>query len=226
MPKKIITYSIFLIIIPALIISGCIIFREKQYAFITVSVAILACCAFFLSFEKNEHSVQTLTIIASLTAISIISRIIFAPLQSFKPVTAIIIIAAIYFGGEAGFMVGAMTALISNFYFSQGPWTPFQMLAWGLIGLFAGIFSNTLKKNKAWLIIYGAFAGILYSMLMDIYSVLWFDGGFNLSRYIVTAASSLRFTVIYAVSNIIFLFILAKPIGKKLERIKNKYIGN
>lgn len=226
MPKKIITYSIFLIVIPALIISGCIIIREKQYAFITASVAILVCCAFFLSFEKNEHSVQTLTIIASLTAISIISRIIFAPLQSFKPVTAIIIIAAIYFGGEAGFMVGAMTALISNFYFSQGPWTPFQMLAWGLIGFFAGIFSNTLKKNKAWLIIYGAFAGILYSMLMDIYSVLWFDGGFNLSRYIVTAASSLRFTVIYAVSNIIFLFILAKPIGKKLERIKNKYIGN
>lgn len=226
MPKKIITYSIFLIVIPALIISGCIIIREKQYAFITASVAILVCCAFFLSFEKNEHSVQTLTIIASLTAISIISRIIFAPLQSFKPVTAIIIIAAIYFGGEAGFMVGAMTALISNFYFSQGPWTPFQMLAWGLIGFFAGIFSNTLKKNKAWLIIYGAFAGILYSMLMDIYSVLWFDGGFNLSRYIVTAASSLRFTVIYAVSNIIFLFILAKPIGKKLGRIKNKYIGN
>lgn len=226
MLKKIITYSIFLIIIPALIISGCIIFREKQYTFITASVTILACCAFFLSFEKNEHSVQTLTIIASLTAISIISRIIFAPLQSFKPVTAIIIIAAIYFGGEAGFMVGALTALISNFYFSQGPWTPFQMLAWGLIGFFAGIFSNTLKKNKAWLIIYGAFAGILYSMLMDIYSVLWFDGSFNLSRYIVTAASSLRFTVIYAVSNIIFLFILAKPIGKKLERIKNKYIGN
>ena len=225
MTKKIITYSILLIIIPTLVISGCIIFREKQYAFISVTVTILACGAFFLSFEKNEHSVQTLTVIAALTALCIVSRIIFSPLQSFKPVTAIIIIAAIYFGGEAGFMVGAMTALISNFYFSQGPWTPFQMLTWGLIGFFAGVFSNTLKKNKAWLIIYGAFAGILFSMLMDIYSVLWYEGGFNLSRYIVTVASSLRFTVIYAVSNVIFLIILTKPIGKKLERIKDKYIG-
>ncbi|MDE6149645.1 MAG: ECF transporter S component, partial [Ruminococcus sp.] len=108
----------------------------------------------------------------------------------------------------------------------QGPWTPFQMLTWGLIGLFAGILSNTLKKNKAWLLIYGAVAGILFSMLMDIYSVLWYDGGFNLSRYIVTVASSLRFTVIYAVSNVIFLIILTKPIGKKLQRINDKYIGN
>ncbi|MDE6150336.1 MAG: ECF transporter S component, partial [Ruminococcus sp.] len=121
MTKKIITYSILLIMIPALVISGCIIFREKQYAFISATVTILACGAFFLSFEKKEHSAQTLTVIAVLTALCIVSRIIFSPLQSFKPVTALIIIAALHFGGEAGFMVGAMTALISNFYFSQGP---------------------------------------------------------------------------------------------------------
>lgn len=226
MTKKIINYFILLIIIPALVISGCIIFREKQYAFVSAAVTILACGVFLLSFEKKEHSAQKLTIIAALTAICIVSRIIFTPLQGFKPVTAIIIISALHFGAESGFMVGAMTALISNFYLSQGPWTPFQMLTWGLIGFFTGLLSERLKKNKAWLLIYGAIAGILFSMLMDIYSVLWYDGGFNLSRYIASVISSIRFTVIYAISNVIFLLILANPIGKKLERIKDKYIGD
>lgn len=226
MTKKIINYFILLIIIPALVISGCIIFREKQYAFVSAAVTILACGVFLLSFEKKEHSAQKLTIIAALTAICIVSRIIFTPLQGFKPVTAIIIISSLHFGAESGFMVGAMTALISNFYLSQGPWTPFQMLTWGLIGFFAGLLSERLKKNKAWLLIYGAIAGILFSMLMDIYSVLWYDGGFNLSRYIASVISSIRFTVIYAISNVIFLLILANPIEKKLERIKDKYIGD
>lgn len=223
MIKKIITYSILIVLIPATVITGCIIFREKLFAFICAIVAILSCCAFFLSFEKKQHSAQTLSLIAALTSICIISRIIFAPLQGFKPVTALIIVTALYFGGEAGFMVGAMTALISNFYFSQGPWTAFQMMTWGLIGLFAGILSDKLIKNKAWLLIYGAAAGILYSMLMDVYSVLWIDGKLNFSRYIVTIISSLKFTLLYAVSNVIFLLVLTKPIGKKLERIKNKY---
>lgn len=223
MIKKILTYVILLLFIPATVISGCLIFREKQYAFVSAVVVILACVAFFITFEKKEHSAQTLTVIAALTAVAIVSRIIFAPFQGFKPVTALIIITALYFGKEAGFMAGAMTALISNFYFSQGPWTPFQMLTWGLIGFMAGAFATSLKKNKAWLIIYGAAAGILFSMLMDIYSVLWQDGNFNISRYIVTVISSLKFTVIYAVSNIIFLVVLTKPIGKKLERIKQKY---
>lgn len=224
MTKKVFTYIILLIFIPATVISGCIIFREKQYAFISSAVTILTCAAFLLSFERKEHSAQILTIISALTALCIVSRILFAPLQGFKPVTALIIITALHFGGEAGFMTGAMTALISNFYFGQGPWTPFQMLTWGLIGLFSGLLSGLLKKNKAWLLIYGAIAGILYSMLMDIYSVLWYDGRFNLSRYIITVASSLNFTIVYAVSNVIFLLALSKPIGKKLERIKYKFI--
>lgn len=223
MINKVFTYILLSILVPAIVIIGCLVFREKQYAFVSAIVAIIACGVFFLSFEKKEHSAQRLTIIAALTAIAIVSRIIFSPLQGFKPVTAIIIITAMYFGSEAGFMVGAMTALISNFYFSQGPWTPFQMLTWGLIGLLAGIFAESLKNKKAWRLIFGALAGILFSMLMDVYSVLWIDGNFNLPRYAFYLTSSLKFTIIFAVSNVVFLLILADPIGKKLERIKTKY---
>ncbi len=137
--------------------------------------------------------------------------------------TAFVVIAALYFGPEAGFIVGALSAVISNFYFGQGPWTPFQMATWGFLGLIAGIFSAPLKKNRILLLLYGAVSGVLYSCFMDLWTVLWADGTILLSRYFAALISGLPFTVLYAVSNVAFLFFLAKPIGKILERIQTKY---
>ncbi|MDD6340961.1 MAG: ECF transporter S component, partial [Eubacteriales bacterium] len=67
------------------------------------------------------------------------------------------------------------------------------------------------------------FAGVLFSGLMDVWTVMWMDGRFNLSRYIAAVASSASFTLIYAVSNVIFLLVCARPIGKILTRIRTKY---
>ena len=144
-------------------------------------------------------------------------------LPGFKPVTAIIIITALYFGAQAGFMTGALTALISNIYFGQGPWTPFQMLAWGIVGLLGGILSGYLKKNKWLLLIYSALAGILFSMIMDIWTVLWMDNSFNFPRYAAALLGSAKSTLTYAVSNVIFISVLLLPTGRALERIKEKY---
>lgn len=89
-----------------------------------------------------------------------------------------------YFGSEAGFMTGALSAVISNFFFGQGPWTPFQMFSWGILGLIAGIIADPLKRSKIVLTIYAVISGILYSLIMDIWTVLWADGYFNFSRYL------------------------------------------
>ena len=156
-------------------------------------------------------------------ALSVVGRFIFSPLPGFKPVTAMTVLTAMYFGSDAGFMTGALTAVISNFYFGQGPWTPFQMFSWGIIGLLAGIFAEKLKKSKVFLSVFGALTGVLYSLLMDIWTVLWADGYFNFARYLAALVSSLQFTVIYAVSNVIFLLLLSKPTGKILQRVKTKY---
>ncbi len=221
--KKIVSYVIMAVFIPIVIILGSLIFKDKQYSFICVSVAILSCIPFFISFEGREHSSTKLIIIAVMTALSIAGRLLFSMVPGFKPVTAMVIITAMYFGSEAGFMTGAMTALISNFYFGQGYWTPLQMFTWGIIGLISGLLAKQLKKNIVFLLIFGGFAGVLFSVLMDLWSVFWFDGGFNLSRFIANIISSAQFTIIYAVSNIVFLLLLAKPIGTKLQRIKEKY---
>lgn len=221
--KKSLSFLIAFLLIPAVVLAGIIFFDGKQYAFTCAAVVILALVLFFLSFERKENAGTKLVLIAVMTALSVAGRMIFAMIPGFKPVTAIVIITAIYFGKEAGFMTGALSAVLSNFYFGQGPWTPFQMLTWGLIGWFAGVLAMRLKGNKIILSVYGFFAGISFSFLMDIWSTLWYDGGFNASRYLTLVISALPYTVLYAVSNIIFLLMLTKPVGKKLERIKTKY---
>ena len=116
-----------------------------------------------------------------------------------------------------------MTALISNFYFGQGPWTPYQMLAWGLVGLFAGLLAPLLRRNLIITCVYGALAGVIFSLIMDINTAMWYTNVFDFGVYATKIASSLPFTITYAVSNVIFLLLLAKPIGKKIERLKIKY---
>lgn len=218
------TSTLFLLLlIPAVIIGGTILFHEKQYALISLAVAVLSCVPVFLQFERRDATSRELMILAILVAISVAGRFVFAWLPGFKPVTAVTVVAALYLGKEAGFLVGSLSAVVSNFYFGQGPWTPFQMFAWGVIGFLAGTFASPLKRRKSLLILYGIFAGILFSMLMDIWTTLWVDGRFLLSRYLAAVALALPFTVEYAASNVVFLLLLTKPIGEKLERIKTKY---
>lgn len=221
--KKLFPYLIFIICIPLVIAAGAIFFQDKQYAFITIAITLLSIVPFFVSFERKQHTATKLVLIAVMVALSVVGRMLFFYVPGFKPVTAMVIITAIYFGGEAGFMTGALTALISNFFFGQGPWTPFQMFTWGLIGFAAGIFSEKLKNSKILLCIYGVLSGVVYSLLLDMWQVLWLDSGFNISRYLAMVVSSAGFTLLYAVSNVIFLFLLTKPIGSKIERVKEKY---
>ena len=221
--KKIFPYLIYAVAFPLLAIGGAFIFKDKFYSWVTLAAVLLACLPFFIRFEKKETDAKTLILISVMIALSVVGRFIFAPLPGFKPVTAMTVLTAMYFGSDAGFMTGALTAVISNFYFGQGPWTPFQMFSWGIIGLLAGIFAEKLKKSKVFLSVFGALTGVLYSLLMDIWTVLWADGYFNFARYLAALVSSLQFTVIYAVSNVIFLLLLSKPTGKILQRVKTKY---
>lgn len=221
--KKILKYIIPFIFVPAVIFLGLKLFQGKHYSFISIIVAILACVPLLISFEKNKHTTTKLTLIAVMTALSVVGRIAFSAVPGFKPVTALVVITAVYFGSEAGFITGVLTALISNFYFGQGYWTPFQMFTWGLIGLLAGLIEKQMRENIILLLSYGVFSGVLYSLFLDLWSVLWIDKGFTLSRFVTLVLSSLPFTAVYAVSNMIFLLILSKPIGKQLERIKTKY---
>lgn len=207
------------VLIPAAVVLGALVLGEKSYSYISLAVALLSLFYFMTGFEKKSTGTRRLIIVAVMTALSVVGR--FIPL--FKPITALTVITAIYLGGEAGFLTGSLAAVISNFYFGQGPWTPFQMLAWGLIGLFAGLLSAPLKKSRVALIIYGALSGAAFSMIMDVWTVIWYNGSMNWSLYLTALVTALPYTALYSVSNCVFLWIFARPFGEKLERVKLKY---
>lgn len=225
--KGSVTLALLLLVIPAVVVLGAMVFKEKYYAWIALCIAAVSCVPLFYCFERKESSAKELTVIAVMIALSCAGRFIFAWLPAFKPVTALTVIAAVYLGKEAGFAIGSLSAVVSNFYFGQGPWTPFQMFAWGLIGFLAGLFAKQVQKSKAfkWVffVVYGIFAGVFYSLAMDVWTTLWADGGFNLPRYIAAVATSMPTMVMYAISNIVFLPALSAPIGSILGRIKKKY---
>lgn len=221
--KKTHTTAWILLLAPVVVIGGSVLFRDKQYAWVSLCVAVLACVPPFVRFERRQTDAKELILLAVLVALSVVGRIAFAPLPSFKPVTALVVIAALHFGPEAGFLSGALSALISNFYFGQGPWTPFQMLSWGLLGFLAGVLAKPLTRHRWLLLAYGALSGVLFSCVMDIWTVLSMGGGFSVARYLAAVVSAGRVTVIYAVSNVMFLLVLAPPIGKILTRVKQKY---
>lgn len=218
--KNVLKYIIPLVLVPITIILGACIFSEKSYSFISMAVAVFSCLLFYFSYDKKGKT-RKLIVVSVMTAIAVIGRFIFAPIPSFKPVAAVVVLTAVYLGGSAGFLTGSFSALISNFYFGQGPWTPFQMFAWGIIGFLAGMFSSKLK-NRFFLSLYGIFAGVLYSIILELWNVLWYSNSFDLNLYMTFIISSLPHTVIYAVSNVVFLMIMYKPVGSKLERAEKR----
>ena len=180
-----------------------------------------------------------------MAALAAAGRIIFAPIPNFKPVTAICIVAGIMFGRHAGFAVGALAALASNFVFGQGPWTPWQMYAWGMAGYFAGVLADAnlfgtksepiqseqtnplqrqpVLKNQVFLYAYGAIASFLYGFILNTWTIGGFIQPFTWQAALLAYSAGLPFDIIHAVSTVTFLAIIMIPWSRKLSRIKQKY---
>lgn len=213
-----------LLAVPLAAIFGALLFDGARWDVAAVLMALLCCVMFFLSFEKRRPLAREVVLISVMTAFSVAGRVIFAVIPFFKPVSAVVIVTALHFGPYAGFMCGAMSALISNIYFGQGAWTPFQMLCWGVIGFLAGALNRkgALEKSVP-LCVFGVAAGALYSIVMEVWTVLSAEGAFSTARFFAAAASGLPVTAMYCASNALFLLVLKKPLGSKLKRLKTKY---
>jgi energy-coupling factor transport system ATP-binding protein len=181
---------------------------------------------FFLVFEGRKPQARELVIIAVLCAIAVAGRAAFFMLPEFKPVIALTIIAGVAFGGETGFLVGAMTMLISNMLFSQGPWTPWQMFAMGIIGFLAGVLfrKGWLRRSRGSLCVFGVIAAIvIYGGIMNPSSALMWASDFNWQILLTYYLSGFPVDCIQAAATCFFLWVLAEPMLEKLDRIKKKY---
>ncbi|MNC38679.1 hypothetical protein D3C75_872980 [compost metagenome] len=163
-------------------------------------------------------------LLAVLSAVAAVSRIPFAALPSVKPVSAIVILSAYVFGAEAGFIIGAVAALVSNIYFGQGPWTPWQMFAWGMVGLTAGWLRNTWwMKKKAGMLAFGFVWGFLFGWIMNIWYLISLPDAFSWGLVAAAYASSFYLDLAHALSNVFFLAVLAGGWTKVLKRFRKKY---
>ncbi|MCM3749706.1 ECF transporter S component [Paenibacillus pasadenensis] len=217
---------LILIVIPATILMGVFFLDDRKYYFISLLLLLYTFIPFAIVFEGRKPQARELVVIAVLTAIAVAGRSAFFMLPQFKPVLAIVIVAGVSFGAEAGFLVGAATALVSNFFFGQGPWTPWQMFGFGIIGFLAGALfrKGWLKRSKWSLCLFGGAAAIvIYGSIMNVSSVLMVTPQLNLQALTAAFASGFWFDFVHAVATVFFLFILARPMLEKLDRIKEKY---
>lgn len=223
--KKISFTFVSLLLLTVIAVLGLIFFGIDNYMLIAVTGALISIIPFFVGFENKKHTTRELVTIAVMIAICVSGRLIFTAVPHFKPVTALVIVTGMYFGCDAGFITGSLTALVSNMQFGQGPWTVFQMAVWGLIGFLAGILNQKdfLSKHKWLLIVFSGLCGVLFSLLMDVYTTLSIDKTFSLSRYLFYVSTSLPVMIEYIISNILFILVFEKPLGKKLYRLKTKY---
>ncbi len=214
-----------LIIMPLTATAGIYLLDDKKYYFISMLLIIEAMIPFVFSFEKRNASSKAIVVISSLCAIAVAGRIAFFMVPFFKPLATVVIVTGICFGMEAGFLTGAVSAFVSNFYFGQGPWTPWQMFGMAAVGFFAGLLfsKGILKKTRVTLCIFGmAVIMLIYGPIADL-SALSTVKNPTLEYMLAVWGLGMPFNLIHAVSTAFFLFTCAPVMTEKLERIKIKY---
>ena len=140
---------LILIAAPLTLIGGTFLTGRENYMIISLLVVAYTMIPFFMIYEKRRPKAREIVLIAMMTAITVATHMFFNMTLSFIEIgTAMVIIAGIAMGPEAGFLVGALARFVCNFFLSQGPWTPWQMFTWGLLGFLAGLTFSINQSGK------------------------------------------------------------------------------
>lgn len=193
-----------------------------NWGLIATIMVVLAVIAFFFEFESAAMSSKEIALVAMLGTISAVLRVPFAVIPNVQPCTYLIICSGYVFGPMAGFMVGAVTALVSNFFLGQGPWTPYQMFAWGLVGVSAA-YIRRFGVGRVWLIIFGVVWGYLYGWIMNVWYWVAFIYPLTFKTFLVYQLTGIWFDTLHAIGNAIFLGLFGVKTIAILERFKKRF---
>ncbi len=224
--RTVVSAFLILLMIPLTLYFGISFLGDRKYYFTSLLIIIETIIPFCMVFESRKPKARELIIISVLCGLAVAGRAAFFMLPQFKPVTALVIIAGVAFGGETGFLVGAVTGFVSNFFFGQGPWAPWQMFTFGIIGFIAGILfkKGILPKTKASLCIFGFLSTlIIYGGIMNPASVIMWQNNITLEMIVSTYILGLPFDLIHSFSTAFFLWFISAPMLDKLERVKIKF---
>ncbi|MCC8048023.1 MAG: ATP-binding cassette domain-containing protein [Oscillospiraceae bacterium] len=216
---------LIVLLIPLTLFAGVYWLGGKKYYFISMLILLEAMLPFFLIFEDRRPQSRELVVIAVLCAVGVAGRTVFFMLPQFKPVMALTIIAGVAFGGETGFLVGALTMLASNMLFSQGPWMPWQMFAMGVVGFLAGLLfrKGLLRRSRVSLCVFGALSAFVYGGIMNPAAALMWPQDVSGSVIMAYYITGFPIDCVQAAATWLFLWLGAEPMLEKLDRIKVKY---
>ncbi|QNB45818.1 ECF transporter S component [Thermanaerosceptrum fracticalcis] len=216
-------WLIVILVVVSLLGISIISLDNINWAVLSAVILALALLAFFWRFEQKEVSAKEVALVATMAALAAVSRIPFAIIMSVQPTTFIVMITGYVFGVQTGFMVGALAALVSNFFLGQGPWTPWQMVCWGLCGVTAALLAKKEKEfNLRNFIILGAFWGYLFGWIMNIWHWVGFVYPLTLKTFMATYLASFPFDTLHALGNIGFSLTFGRTFYSILRRFKNK----
>lgn len=213
---------------------------DRGYMYASVLIMLFVLVPFYVSFEKDKPYARQIVLIAVMVSIAVAGRAAFFWAPQFKPIIAVVIIAGVAMGAQAGFVVGSMSAFVSNFIFGQGPWTPFQMVAWGLIGMVAGLLffrrfgggagadrkggGGIGRSGMAALLIYGAVSCfIFHGAITDLWTAFSLTDHPTPGVILTVYGTGLIADAVLAAATVIFLLLMARPMLKKLDRVMVKY---
>ena len=205
------------------ILLGAFALPDNSHYVISLALIAETLAVMLIGYEKKGAGAGEIVLISILCATAVASRWAMFFVPQFKPLVAVVIISGIVLGAERGFLVGAMSAFVSNFFFGQGPWTPWQMFALGMCGLLAGLFINKkiIPPKPIYVALFGALVTFLvYGGIVDTSSVFLMGGGIPVYEIYIAGAP---LNLIHASASFVFLLLFTKPALKILNRVKTKY---
>lgn len=217
------------LLIPMVIFCGMELFDDRKYYAVSMIIILLAMAPFFMLFESRRARAREIVLVAVMCMICVAGRVVFAGFPQIKPVLALVIISGLCLGGEAGFVTGALSGFCSNFYFGQGPWTPWQMFAFGIIGFMAGvmrkIFMNEKYEPKTTAVSVFGFicAVIIYGGIMNTANVFMYQPYPNFGQIVASIGTGLLFDAVHGISTAVFIGILVRPMTERIVRVKRKF---
>ncbi len=218
--KSLAVFLIFAVILVGMLIAGM---WEKNWSFLAVTILFAALTFLYLDFERGSVSSREIGLIAVLGTMAAVARVTFAALPNIQPTTFMVIVSGFVFGPRAGFMVGSTAAVVSNFFLGQGPWTPWQMLAWGLAGITAGLVRAFRPQiGSAGMVLFCFAWGYLFGWIMNLWFWTAFIHPLNWESFLAAYAASFWFDTLHALGNAGFYLVFGPRIIKVLGRFQKK----
>jgi energy-coupling factor transport system substrate-specific component len=196
-----------------------------SWTFASLLILGIALAIGFAWYERAHPPAKVVALVATLAGLAAVGRIAFAPVPNVKPTTDIVLIAGFALGGGPGFVVGAVAALTSNLFFGQGPWTPWQMVAWGLVGVLGAVLARASGRQmgRVPLALWCGAAGFAFGAIMDLSTWVTFSGDQTLDRFLAIAGTSLPWNLAHAAGNVAFFLAFGPVLVRSLERFRARF---